>query len=170
MMASYLRPFPSTKQSKLFFSVSHIHSGLIWPPLLALWSVSHSSSTLNLSSRLSPFLALKHHPGPHQDHFAKHFPLHFPLTAFHPIILLYFLPSVLPHSVVPPSQPPQSLSTHHPPRHASFCPCWTIRQTFPPVSSGQQSPKTLSTHREPSPSIRERTNKETGVPAVDNLS
>lgn len=58
MMASYLHPFPLTKQSKPSQG-SYIHLGLIWLPLRMLWSSSHSSLTLNLSS-LCHFTNLNH--------------------------------------------------------------------------------------------------------------
>lgn len=170
MMASYLQPFPSTKQSKLS-QVSHVHLDLIWLPLFKLWSSTPSSSTLHLSSHLSlSSLCLSPNFG-HSlillcNNLLSRPPRWTSLTAIpslsshvffsHLVIPLHFLPSVLVHSVWPSSQPPHSLSTHLPRFIQSLL---TNNQAFPPGSSGQRSPPTLLTHPQPNPTTSKRTNK-----------
>lgn len=83
-----------------------------------------------------------------RDHPAELIFFLFPLTSSHLVIRLYFLPSVLePFICVPFPASSVPLSTHLPRLIQSLL---TIDPTFPPVLSGQRSPLTLSTHRQPS--------------------
>lgn len=162
MMASYLLSFPSTEHDKLRYHIPTRASG-------GLWCVSRSSPTLNLSASHLPMVPLlRQGPGFLRDHFVWHSAFHFPLTSSsHPpfISLLTYI-GVLPHLVGsslsrPPWSPSPLPHTHTP----NSVPLLNNQANFfPPVSSGQHSPKTLSEHPVAGRGSSQWANKETVVP------
>lgn len=152
-MASYLRPFPPTKHGKLRYHIPTLTS-------FGLWCVPRSSPTLNLPAS---YLPMVHGPAFLRDDFVRHLPLpsHIVFPSSHPTLFTYLHWSPPRFSCFLSSQPPVPLSAIPPPPQNPFSPApEQSTQIFPPVSSGQHSPKILSAHREPSPASQQPVSKQ----------
>lgn len=128
--------------------------------------VSGPSPALDLSASHLPIAPLlRQGQGFLRNHFVWHSAFHFPLTSSYrpPFVSLLTYIRVLPRLVGSSlSRPPWSLSTPRLPHTSHSVPLLNNQANFfPPVSSGQHSPKTLSAHQEPTkPAAGEQTRRQ----------